>query len=204
MSPMNSPVDEVKTVTGADVISPQSSDLCLSCGLCCDGSIFGRARLRPEEYEVAGSEGLERIDQDGESFFRLGCPCLDKTACQIYGKRPETCRTFRCALLRRLDSGEIELAAAEAITAEARRLADRADSLNDRVESRSQARERWHRGLRALTGRDAGGSEDRAEPRWLIAMTALNRFLDQHFRHAFQRQISDDDGGPRPQAEERR
>ena len=203
MSRTNRPVDQIKAGVVA-VADPRSSDLCLDCGLCCDGSIFGKARLRPDELELSVAAGLERVDDDGQAFFRLGCSCLDRTACRIYEKRPETCRTFRCALLNRLDTGDVDFMTAKTMVAEARRLADRADELNDRVENRADARERWYHQFGALLAGEARGSADqRADPAWLIAMTAFNRFLDRHFRHPAQRQIREDDGGLRHPSEER-
>ncbi len=198
MSRTNSPIDEA--TAGAAPASPQSSDLCLSCGLCCDGAIFDQAGLEPGELGLA-AEGLELVEQDGRTFFRLGCPCLNGTACQIYGRRPAICSAFRCPLLRRLDSGDIDLPGALATVGEARRLADRADRLNDRTENRSNARQRWREQFGAMIG--SGGCESGSDPAWLLAMTALNRFLDRHFRKEHQREIRESDGTLQPGVGER-
>lgn len=178
--------------------SPQASDLCVACGLCCDGSVYAQASLDPDEVDAAAAEGLEVFERGGEAYFKLGCPCLKGTACQIYERRPRRCRSFRCVLLHRLDIGEISLPAALATAAEARRLADSADAINDRRESRSSARVRWHGQLSSLAAPDA---RDPANPAWLLAMTAFNLFLDRHFRKPHQRLIVE--GATAPQDGER-
>ncbi len=168
------------------LLSPQASDLCVACGLCCDGSIYARVSLEPEEIEPAAAEGLEVFARDDKPFFKLGCPRLDGTACQIYERRPLRCRSFRCVLLHRLDTGDIQIDEAVAVATEARRLADHADAIDDRLESRASARVRWYRHLPSFAASSPG---ERAEPAWLLAMTALNLFLDRHFRKPHQRLI---------------
>jgi len=86
---------------------PTSSDLCLPCGLCCDGSLFERARLRPGEEELARNLNLEVISAgSNDSGFRLPCP-LFSGCCTIYNQqRPKICKAFRCKQLLRQDQGQ--------------------------------------------------------------------------------------------------
>ena len=105
----------------------EGSQLCRSCGLCCDGSIFTHAPL------VAGDdrEVLERAGavltavKDG---LRLGLPCgaLRGCECSVYEHRPDVCRGFRCALLRGVLKGKVTLVDAQHTT---RRTAAMRDSL---------------------------------------------------------------------------
>ena len=83
------------------------SQLCQSCGFCCDGSLFHRARLLPEEVEPAKKKGL-RVFQD--VGFEQPCPKLENRACTIYDERPTVCRKFACKLLvrHRDEGGPIE------------------------------------------------------------------------------------------------
>lgn len=73
--------------------------LCRSCGLCCDGSLFGRARLDADEVDVARKQRL-RVVANGGSFEQRCVALLDR-ACTIYDDRPRACRSFVCRLYER-------------------------------------------------------------------------------------------------------
>lgn len=81
--------------------------LCTSCGFCCDGTLFQRALLRPEELEPARRAGLRVIQDRG---FEQPCPKLVDRACGIYADRPSVCRSFECKLLvrHREEGGPLE------------------------------------------------------------------------------------------------
>lgn len=75
--------------------------ICVSCGFCCDGTLFKNAVLE------AGEKGNlpEKIESgyfinDGKEFFRLPCLYFDRK-CTIYDqKKAVICSAFRCKLLR--------------------------------------------------------------------------------------------------------
>ena len=71
-------------------------DLCLSCGLCCDGSLFWAVPLGEGEAAPAP------LDADG--YLRQPCPCFDG-ACTIYKDRPAGCRDFTCHVLDAVAAG---------------------------------------------------------------------------------------------------
>lgn len=72
-------------------------DLCLSCGLCCDGSLFWAVPLEPGEALPVP------LDADGR--LRQPCACFDG-ACTIYADRPAGCRDFTCHVLEATASGQ--------------------------------------------------------------------------------------------------
>lgn len=82
--------------------------LCRACGLCCDGSLFGRVGLAPEEVEGAKKHRL-RVVETGKSFAQP-CAALVDDACAIYDERPLACRRFACRLYDRheREGGPIE------------------------------------------------------------------------------------------------
>jgi Fe-S-cluster containining protein len=88
--------------------------LCQSCGLCCDGSLFGRVVLQPGEVETARRHRL-RVLASGRGFEQR-CAALEAPGpvgqhrCAIYGERPRSCRNFTCRLYEhhRVDGGAIE------------------------------------------------------------------------------------------------
>src|SRR5258708_39500517 len=81
--------------------------LCRSCGLCCDGSLFGRVALGPGEVAAARRHGLRIVE--GGKGFEQPCGALSTRAartgsehvCSCYEERPRACRTFACRLYDR-------------------------------------------------------------------------------------------------------
>jgi Fe-S-cluster containining protein len=76
-----------------------TSALCQACGMCCDGSLFGRARLDADEVPLAKKNRL-RIVANGASFEQP-CSALARGSCTIYEERPRACRGFVCRLRER-------------------------------------------------------------------------------------------------------
>jgi Fe-S-cluster containining protein len=89
--------------------------LCQSCGMCCDGSLFGRVDLAPEEVEPARRHRLRVLpnakgfEQPCAALARSG-PGLAEHRCSIYDERPLSCRRFMCRLYdrHRREGGSIE------------------------------------------------------------------------------------------------
>ena len=184
MSPKISPANETGTAAGF-----RSSDLCLDCGLCCDGAIFTSVVLADDEVEGAKALGLAPYIEDDRAYFGQPCPRFSGI-CEIYADRPLRCREFRCVLLKRLDEREVEWGEAQALVREARRLAVQAEAASPAGKTRVHARERWERDFAAMSS-NPSGSPRPADPRWLLAMTALNHFLDRHFREPKQRRLTE-------------
>jgi uncharacterized protein len=97
-----------------------SSDLCVACGLCCDGSVFNMLLLAPDEVTHAIANGLPVTDDGYGIGFWHPCPRLAGTCCTIYDARPGGCRTYRCELLTAFEAGKIDAATAHADVAQAR------------------------------------------------------------------------------------
>lgn len=76
--------------------------LCLSCGLCCDGTMFEVAALTPDEATRYGDRVTVSSDR---KHLRLPCPALDGCKCTTYRDRPAVCSTFKCLALASLDEG---------------------------------------------------------------------------------------------------
>lgn len=75
--------------------------ICISCGFCCDGTLFLHASLNPGEKGNL-PEKMERqsFTESDKDYFRL--PCLYFCGkCSIYkDKRAEVCGSYRCQLLK--------------------------------------------------------------------------------------------------------
>lgn len=93
VTPMSSS-DTAAAATSGDV------PLCVECGLCCQGTMFGMVRLREaDDIEEVRATGLQIEENDGFYEFPLPCPLQEGTCCTIYEKRPFVCGAFECQLL---------------------------------------------------------------------------------------------------------
>jgi hypothetical protein len=94
----DSPEPTIQRASDADL-----SALCRSCGLCCDGSLFGRVDLEAREVEGARTHRLRVVA--GGRCFEQPCGALaaipgssGERACAVYEERPRSCRRFECRL----------------------------------------------------------------------------------------------------------
>ena len=77
------------------------SELCLQCGLCCDGTLFAHITLLEREQDFVASLGLvAEAKPDGRLAVGQPCPAFVEGCCSLYAVgRPATCGSYRCALL---------------------------------------------------------------------------------------------------------
>src|SRR5262249_19890024 len=96
-------------------------DLCRACGLCCDGSLFGRVMF--DRGEIIAPKKRLRLIADGRGFEQP-CSALDESsrACAIYDERPAACRRFVCRLLDRHEREHVPLETSLAIVKRTREL----------------------------------------------------------------------------------
>jgi len=84
----------------------ESENLCISCGLCCDGTLIGFVQLDREE--LLPVKQLMDIEQTGENgMFFLPCNELGCNGCNIYSQRPKACRNFECRVLKSVEKKEL-------------------------------------------------------------------------------------------------
>lgn len=103
--------------TGAPKAEQQ---VCVTCGMCCDGTLFLHASLNPGEKGNL-PEKIEKnsfIEGD-KDYFRL--PCLYYSGkCSIYRKKKAfICSSYRCQLLKDLSVSKITVSSALKIVSEA-------------------------------------------------------------------------------------
>lgn len=104
-----------------------SSSLCRECGLCCDGSLFERVFLGEEDDAKRLSELLPLRADGDRMFFLQPCAAWRGSCCAIYADRPGVCRRFRCELLKGVESGKVEPAAAIGTVAATKRYLSRVE-----------------------------------------------------------------------------
>jgi Fe-S-cluster containining protein len=89
------------------------SQLCPSCGLCCNGVLFADVELRAGDDAGRLAElGMSLGMKGSKLAFAQPCACFDGKLCTIYADRPKRCRTFECGLLKRVQDGELDADAA--------------------------------------------------------------------------------------------
>ncbi|MSU62401.1 MAG: hypothetical protein EXS31_08395 [Pedosphaera sp.] len=114
--------------------------LCLSCGLCCDGTLFKDVELQPgDNSQKLQSLGISVRFQSTASVQRslstqrpkLGkfpqpCSalCQDKS-CRIYADRPKRCQEFECALFKSVAKGAMPVEVAGRTIRQARQRSDK-------------------------------------------------------------------------------
>jgi hypothetical protein len=87
------------------------SDLCLRCGLCCDGTVFSDITIDDDEEEFVRSLELQpRRNADGRLVSPQPCSAFVDGCCSLYERgRPATCETYTCGLLRGYTEGSASL-----------------------------------------------------------------------------------------------
>lgn len=103
----------------ARTVSQALSDLCVQCGLCCNGSLFDFVAISETEASACQSMGLSVVEKAGRLGLRLRCGALQGATCTKYEVRPSGCRSFVCALGKQLDAGQVTAEAALAVVREA-------------------------------------------------------------------------------------
>ncbi|WND03765.1 YkgJ family cysteine cluster protein [Temperatibacter marinus] len=84
------------------------SDVCTSCSLCCNGSLFSYVEITEKEENTLQSLGFKtEINQEGERQFEQPCPKLKEGCCTIYQDRPQGCKVYNCYLINGIKEGEI-------------------------------------------------------------------------------------------------
>lgn len=166
-----------------------AEQLCLACGLCCDGTLFGHVRLLADEdgkklralgLPIAVSRGAAPVARFPQPCVAL---CADRT-CRVYAGRPSQCRSFECGVFKGVQAGRDDFGAALRLVKKARRLADRIRVLLREMgdtDERVALSERFRRmQVRMESGRvDAASGERFAELG--VAMHRLNLLTHEKF-----------------------
>lgn len=90
-----------------------AEQLCLKCGLCCNGALFKDVQLQStDDAARLKALGLPLETRRGLCRFNQPCAALDGCRCRIYAERPARCRDFECALFKAVSGGRLEAAVA--------------------------------------------------------------------------------------------
>jgi Fe-S-cluster containining protein len=169
-----------------------STDLCTSCGLCCNGVLFDWVPVEADERARLEALGLPVVRHEGGHRFAQCCPMFDGTFCTIYAQCPSACRRFRCELLKKVEGGMVELGEARKIVVRAKRMLNDVRPLLPEDDRKENVGKQWAVLFGDWQARAPSARSDPARARLLLQLTALNRFLDRHFRSEKQRRVMED------------
>ncbi len=171
--------------------------LCLACGLCCDGTLFGHVRLRRgDEVKKLKALGLPvsvTRTQPPLVYARQPCAalCADRT-CRVYADRPGQCRTFECGVFNAAQAGRISFSAARRTVQRARRTADEIRRLLRALGDTDEHRPLTERFRRTQQRMESGGAPAAAATTVAdlgLAMHRLNLLAHEKF-HVSEREES--------------
>jgi uncharacterized protein len=146
------------------------SELCLACGLCCNGTLHTSVAVQPEHARLVRNLGLtvEKIGQ--ELGFCQPCPLHQDDCCSVYPQHPPSCQEFQCALLQKYENGDITLADSLTIVRTAKEL--HAEGF------RAKLAESWD-GERGLRG---SGAVRQVNAECVLRAATLDVHIKKHFR----------------------
>lgn len=172
-----------------------AENLCLACGLCCNGVIFADVKLQAgDDLERLRSLGLPLQGPGGaenrappaaiQFKFRQPCAAHDGCRCGIYSDRPLYCRRFECLLLKSVIAGKTPQTDALRLISKARQAADTVryllSELGDSEETLALAA-RFRRTRRRL---ERGGLDEATAELYgklTLAVHELNLLISQAF-----------------------
>lgn len=159
----------------------EEQDLCLACGLCCDGTLFDLVKLEAiDDARKLKALGLPVTVSRGKTpIARFPQPCAalcaDRT-CRLYAERPWQCRVFECRVFKDAKAGKIAFATALRLVKQARRRAEKIRrllrELGDTDEHRGLG-ERFHRTSERL---ESGQADAATHARFADLSLAMHRF----------------------------
>ena len=81
-------------------------NICIKCAMCCDGTMFPKAIIYPEE--IINSNYDFNIVRNIKRGFQLPCSYLSDKKCTIYQNRPYAiCDKYKCKMLIDFNAGKI-------------------------------------------------------------------------------------------------
>jgi hypothetical protein len=101
--------------------SSEVGSLCRMCALCCDGSLFTRVPLAPDEVVPEAALGVVK-NATGARHVPQRCAALGGLECGEYAARPLACRRYECLLVGALRGGEVSLGEAVGVVKKAHAL----------------------------------------------------------------------------------
>jgi len=156
------------------------AQLCPTCGLCCDSTLFADVELRAGDATARlRALGLKLVPKTRSKLaFAQPCACFDGKLCAIYPDRPKRCRQFECGLLKRVQTGELTVAQARSAIAAAKKEAAEVRELLRALGQREESAALTHRYAAAMAAPVDLADEANAERHGRLMLT-VNRLMNR-------------------------
>jgi Fe-S-cluster containining protein len=172
-------------VQEGEVVEP-GEELCLACGLCCDGTLFDVVKLEAgDDARKLKALGLPvTVGRGKAAVARFPQPCsalCEDRTCRLYAHRPWQCRVFECRVFKDAKTGRITFAAAHRLVRQARRRADKVRRLLRELgdtEEKLGVGERFHRTSERL---ESGQFDDATKAKYADLSLAVHHLKLQAF-----------------------
>ena len=155
--------------------------LCLACGLCCDGTLFDNVQLGAgDDVQKLKALGLPVGVTRGRTavtFFRQPCValCADRK-CRVYADRPGQCRAFECGVFKDAEAGRVALPAALRLVKSTRKKADNIRQLLRKLGDTDEQRSLGDRFRRTQRRMEAGSVDAEAGETFAELGVAVHKF----------------------------
>ncbi len=95
---------ELKKISEADDQAPiTEQEICVTCGLCCDGTLFEWATVEEgEKAELPKKLQQKCFSAEEREGFKQPCPYFENKCTIYFQKKAHICSVFRCQLLKDL------------------------------------------------------------------------------------------------------
>ncbi len=159
----------------------RAEQLCLACGLCCDGSLFDHVQLGAgDDVPRLKALGLTVLVSRGAvpvTRFRQPCTalCADRS-CRVYADRPGQCRSFECGVFKAAQAGRIEFPAALRTVTQARRKVEKVRRLLRTLGDTDEHRSLGERFRRTQQRMEAGPVDATAGDTFADLSLAMHQF----------------------------
>ena len=159
-----------------------SSNICLSCGLCCDGTVIGFVQVDADELPALREIKIMEEDE-GKAIFLQPCELLCD-GCTIYEHRPKQCALFKCGLLTSVEQNELLFTDALDTVEEVKQLKSKIEQYTSVAHIELKSRSFYFKTLelKKMIAKDASSSDRLANSDELVdALSTFDMILKSKF-----------------------
>jgi uncharacterized protein len=177
-------VADIKLGSDADESAVSSSQsLCLTCGLCCDGTFLSGVPLKPDdELTPLKAVGINIVSDNDLTLLKLPCAAHKNCTCTVYPNRPQVCRTYRCELLKRFERDDTSQQSALEIINKVKSLKNEMNALAFAASTAAQSGEEIILLMKRCQTDPSIGTTKQDYAHVLLKFGELQIYLDRFFR----------------------
>ena len=177
-------VADIKSGSDADESVVSSSQLlCLTCGFCCDGTLFSAMPLKPDDAVTPlKAAGINIVSDNDLTLLKQPCAAHKNCTCIVYANRPQKCRTYKCELLKRFERDDVFHEAALEIITKAVSLKNEMKALALAASTNMQSAEEVTSLMKRWLRDPSIGATNQGYAHVFLKFMTLQIYLDRFFR----------------------